>query len=144
MAKLSITTDVTKIDRDLVHEFLCNEARWSLGISRKIVDRSIDNSLCFSALMDDNQIGFARVVTDYATFGNVVDVFVLPPFRGTGVARALMEAISQHPELKGLRRMMLATSDKQALYSKFGFSALTRPDIFMEVFRPEIYTTCSN
>ncbi len=139
MKNTVISTDKSRLDIDLIFHFLSSEARWCLGIPRATVEKSIENSLCFGAYLNGQQVGFARVVTDYATFGNLVDVFVLPEYRGTGVARQLLEAVVDHPELVGLRRFMLATSDKQELYQKFGFSELGRPEIFMEVFRPDIY-----
>ena len=117
-----------------MHRFLSEESYWCPGVSRDVVDRSIDNSLCFAAYEDDGrQIGFARVVTDAATFVYLGDVFVLPAHRGAGVGQRLMEAVMAHPDIQGVRRFMLATDDAHALYERFGFRALRRPGIFMEL-----------
>lgn len=137
---IEISTDKSRLDIDLIFDFLHNEARWCQGIPRPAVEKSIANSLCFGAYRAQAQIGFARVITDFATFGNLVDVFVLPEFRGHGVSRLLLDAVNEHPELQGLRRFMLATSDKQSLYAKFGFTDLSRPEIFMEKFDPDVYS----
>lgn len=139
LSKIEVSDERSLLDIDLIYDFLHNEARWCKGIPREIVERSIENSLCFGAYSGDEQVGFARMVTDYATFGNLVDVFVLSEMRGLGIARLLLDAINEHPRLQGLRRIMLATSDKQGLYSKFGFQELIRPDIFMEKFDPDVY-----
>jgi GNAT superfamily N-acetyltransferase len=122
------------LDRDLVHRFLSEESYWSPGVSREVVDRSIDNSLCFGAYEDDGrQIGFARVVTDAATFAYLGDVFVVSPRRGTGVGRLLMDAVMAHPDVQGVRRFMLATDDAHGLYERYGFHALRKPGIYMEL-----------
>jgi len=134
-----ISTDKKKLELNVIHEFLSQEARWSLGIPLETVAKSITHSLCFGAYLDSNQIGFARMVTDYATFGNLVDVFVLQAHRGKGICRQLLQAVNEHPELQGLRRITLATSDKKSLYTKFGYTALIRPEIFMEKFTPDVY-----
>ena len=139
MNGIEISTDKTRLNTDLIFNFLNTQARWCAGIPRATVEKAIEHSLCFGAYIHDEQVGFARVVTDYATFGNLVDVFVVPEYRNTGIARQLMEEIVGHPDLIGLRRFMLATSDKHELYRKFGFKALNRPEIFMEVFKPDIY-----
>jgi GNAT superfamily N-acetyltransferase len=117
-----------------VHKFLSEESYWCPGVSREVVDRSIDNSLCFGAYDDDGrQIGFARVVTDAATFAYLGDVFVVSTHRGTGVGRQLMEAVMAHPEVQGVRRFMLATDDAHGLYEPYGFRALRNPGIYMEL-----------
>jgi len=135
-----ISTDKSLLNIELVHNFLHYEARWCRGIPRDVVEKAIVNSLCFGAYAEGSQVGFARVVTDYATYGNLVDVFVLAEHRGKGISRLLINAVNEHSDLQGLRRFMLATSDKQALYKKFGFTELVRPEIFMEKFNPEAYT----
>jgi GNAT superfamily N-acetyltransferase len=139
MTALSVSTDLAKLDIDFIYQFLSTDARWCLGIPRAVVEKSLNNSLCFGVYDDNVQVGFARVVTDYATFGNLVDVFVIPDRRGQGIARMLLEAVVTHPDLIGLRRFTLATSDKHELYRKFGFTELGRPEIFMEIFRPDVY-----
>jgi GNAT superfamily N-acetyltransferase len=99
-----------------------------------VVDRSIDNSLCFGAYGDDGrQIGFARVVTDAATFAYLGDVFVLPECRAAGVGKQLMDAVMAHPDVQGVRRFMLATDDAHGLYERYGFRSLRKPGIYMEL-----------
>ena len=137
---IEISTEKSRLDVNLIFYFLHNEARWCRGIPRPLVEKAIANSLCFGAYVDQSQIGFARVITDFATFGNLVDVFVVPDYRGKGVSRLLLDAVNEHSDLQGLRRFMLATSDKQSLYAKFGFTELARPEIFMEKFMPNVYT----
>ena len=140
VSDIRVSTDKDLLDVDLIFEFLHYEARWCKGIPRNVVEKSISNSLCFGAYLETAQIGFARVVSDFATFANLVDVFVLPQHRGMGISRLLLDAVNDHPDLQGLRRFMLATSDKQNLYEKFGFTELERPEIFMEKFDPGAYT----
>ena len=140
MNKIRISTDKNELDRELIFNFLHNEARWCKRIPRNIVEKSIKNSLCFGAFIGTQQVGFARMVTDYATFGNLVDVFVIEELRGNGISRVILNAVNDHPELQGLRRITLATSDKQELYAKFGFKELARPEIFMERFEPSVYS----
>jgi N-acetylglutamate synthase-like GNAT family acetyltransferase len=136
---IRISTDRNDVDLDVVHGFLSREAYWSKNIPRAIVKKSIENSYCFSAFLQDRQIGFARVVTDVATFAYLADVFVLPEFRGHGISKKLMQSVQSHPELQGLRRWMLMTADAHKLYEAYGFSALAKPDRAMEISRPDIY-----
>src|SRR5215211_6219443 len=110
-----ITTDRSQIDLELVHRFLSEEAYWSRGVSRDVVERSIANSVNFVLLRGEEQVGFARVVTDYATFAWLADVFVLPAHRGTGLGTWLVETAVSHPDLRGLRRWTLATGDAHGL-----------------------------
>ena len=110
------------------------------GIPRSLVERAIANSLCFGILCGGQQVGFARVVSDRATFAYIADVYVLEEHRGQGLARRLMEAIIGHPDLQGLRRVLLATRDAHALYAKFGFKPLAAPERLMEVHRPDAYS----
>ena len=121
---------------DLIHEFLSTSAYWALGRPRDVVERSIANSLAFGIYHGDRQAGFARVISDYATFAYLADVFVLPEFRGQGLSKWLMEIISQHPDLQGLRRWVLATKDAHELYRKFGFNEMMIPERWMERFTP--------
>lgn len=136
---IQISTDRNDVDLDVVHGFLSQEAYWSKNIPRAIVKKSIENSYCFSAYIDGRQIGFARVVTDAATFAYLADVFVLPEFRGHGISKKLMGSVQSHPELQGLRRWMLMTADAHKLYESYGFSALAKPDRAMEISKPDIY-----
>ncbi|HQZ30783.1 MAG TPA: GNAT family N-acetyltransferase [Arenimonas sp.] len=139
MAELRISGDFADVDLDVVHGFLSRDAYWCRGITRDRVERAARHSLCFSALLDGAQVGFARVVTDRATFGYLADVFVLPAHRGQGISQAMMAAILAHPELQGLRRFLLATSDAHGLYAKYDFQPITRPERFMERYRPDAH-----
>jgi GNAT superfamily N-acetyltransferase len=123
----------------MIYRFLSEQSTWAVGISRAVVDRAIENSLCFGGYIDGRQVAFARVVTDFATFGNLVDVFVIPEYRGHGHGTELLKAVMNHPSLKGLRRFTLATGNGHALYEKFGFTAPQRPDTLMERYFPNIY-----
>ena len=141
MAKYVVSTDSKHVDRELVWRFLHDEAYWSLGVPRNVVEQAIDGSICFSAFADDPnrgapQVGFARVVTDKATFAWLCDVFVLPEHRGKGVAKQLMDAVMSHPDLQGLRNVMLATRDAHGLYSRYGFTPLAEPTRWMAIRRP--------
>jgi len=130
-----ITTDPSRLDVVLIHNFLSNESYWAVGRSVEVVKRSLDNSLCFGIYRKTEQVGFARVVTDFATFAWLADVFVVSEHRGRGLAKWLMEVILAHPDLLGFRRWVLATKDAQSLYALFGFIPLHRPERWME--RPD-------
>ncbi len=130
-----ISDDRSRVDRDVVHRFLNKEAYWSPGIPREVVDRALDNSICFGVYRGEELVGFARVVTDYATFAWLADVFVVEAHRGRGLSKWLMEVILSHPELQGFRRWVLATKDAHGLYRQFGFIDLHRPERWME--RPD-------
>lgn len=139
MDELRISTDPADVDLDVVHGYLSRHSYWSPGIPRAVVARAVANSLCFSALRGGRQIGFARVVTDKATFAWLADVFVLPEARGQGVSKALMQAVLAHPALQHLRRFMLSTADTHGLYRQFGFTETARPERYMERYRPDAY-----
>jgi len=133
-----ISTDPAKIDIAFVHDYLCNESYWAKNIPIDIVKKSIEGSLCFAVYCQDeqnisscNQVGFARVVTDHATFGYLADVFITEKFRGKGLSKWMMQCIFDHPQLQGFRRWMLATKDAQGLYAQFGFKPLDRPERIM-------------
>ena len=128
-----VTTDKARPDLSLVHSFL-KTSYWAGGIPAEVVRRSVENSLTFGLFRDDEQVGFARVVTDYATFAYLADVFVLEPHRGQGLGKWMMEVVFSHPELQGLRRWMLATRDAHGLYRKYEFAELEEPQIFMEKY----------
>ena len=136
--RFTVTTDRARLDRDVIVHFL-SSSYWAESIPRSIVDKSIDHSLCFGLLEETRQIGFARVVTDSATFAFLADVFVLPEHRGAGLGKWLIECVKSHPELQGLRRWLLGTRDAHGLYQQFGFTPLRRPEIFMEIFNPDVY-----
>lgn len=133
-----ISTDKTLLDREFIHGFL-NETYWAKGISLKLVERSIQNSLCFGVFYEGKQVGFARVISDLATFAYVADVYVAPEHRGKGVSKLLMKTILSHPDLQGLRRFLLVTKDAQGLYSQFGFKPLAQPEQYMTIHHPDIY-----
>ena len=135
-----ITTDRTRIDVNAVHRFLSEDSNWAKNIPRDLVERSIQHSLCFAVLNEGRLVGFARVISDRATVAYLGDVFVLPAHRGKGLSQWLMECICSHPELQGLRRWMLATSDAHGLYAQFGFTSLKAPQRWMEKHDPDIYT----
>ncbi|MGV8925196.1 MAG: GNAT family N-acetyltransferase [Ewingella sp.] len=139
MQKLLVSTDKARLDLALIHRFLSEDSAWGKGISAAVVEKSIEGSLCFGGYLAEQQVAFARVITDFATFANLVDVFVLPQHRGKGYSKMLMVEIMAAPELQGLRRITLATSDAHGLYAKFGFSPLNKPETFMERYQPDIY-----
>ncbi len=138
--EFEISTDRARLDLGIVHGFLTN-SYWARGIPLETVQRSIENSLCFGIYQSDRQIGFARVITDCATFAYLADVFVVPAYRGRGLSKWLMECIVQHPELQGLRRWMLATQDAHGLYRHYGFTELKSPERWMEIHRPDVYAS---
>jgi len=127
-----ISTDPAELDLDWIHDSLSARAYWALGRTREQVETSIRNSLCFGAHVGPRQIGFARVVTDQATFAWICDVFVDEAFRGRGIGGRLMAEIVGDPRLQRLRRMILATSDAAALYERYGFTPLDHPERWME------------
>jgi GNAT superfamily N-acetyltransferase len=134
-----ISTDSTRLDVEVIHRFLAEESYWSPGIPRSVVERAIENSLCFGVYHRAAQIGLARVVTDKATFALLADVFILKAHRGKGLSKWLMRCVVEHEDLQGLRRLLLLTSDAHGLYRQFGFEALGNPSRFMEVVRQDIY-----
>lgn len=130
---IEITTDRARFDLDLIHRYLSQDSYWAQNLTRDRCERSIGHSLCFAAFDGDAQVGFARVITDYATFAYVADVFVVPTHRGHGISKAIMAAIRSHPDLQGLRRWMLVTRDAHGLYEQYGFRALAEPRRHMEI-----------
>jgi N-acetylglutamate synthase-like GNAT family acetyltransferase len=144
LADYEISTDVDRLDVDVIHKFLAEDSYWSRGIPRSIVERAIVNSLCFGVYHRGAQVGLARVVTDRSTFALLADVFILEQHRGKGLSKWLMRCIVGHQDLQGLRRLLLLTSDAHGLYSQFGFEPLGNPSRFMEVLRPDVYQTASS
>lgn len=136
---LRITNRLEEMDIASIHRFLTRDSTWARGISFETVRKSLQHSLCFAGFVEASQVAFARVISDFATFANLVDVFVLPGHRGRGYGKQLMAAVVGHPELQGLRRFTLATSDAHGLYAPFGFKPLAQPYTFMERYDPEIY-----
>ena len=148
-----VSTDRARLDLNVVHGFLTN-CYWAKGISRELVDRSIEHSLCFGIYDESGskdpglvnparpgvpQVGFSRVVSDLATVAYLGDVFVLEPYRGRGLSKFLLECVTQHPALQGLRRWILLTRDAHGLYQQFGFTPLKSADRYMELHRPDVY-----
>jgi GNAT superfamily N-acetyltransferase len=134
-----ISTDRARLDLDVIHGFLTN-CYWAKGIPREVVARSIEHSLCFGVYDGSGaQVGFARVVSDFATVAYLGDVFILESHRGRGLSQWLMECIMQHPALQGLRRWILLTRDAHGLYEKFGFTPVKAPERYMELHRPDVY-----
>lgn len=134
-----VSTDQSRLDIPMIYRFLSEESTWAVGISRPTVERAIENSLCFGGYLDGRQIAFARVISDYATFANLVDVFVVPEYRGNGYGKQLIGAVMRHPSLQKLRRFTLATADSHSLYARFGFTPPLRPETLMERYFPNIY-----
>ena len=142
----TISDDPDRLDLDVIHRYLSQESYWARGLPREVLERSVAGSLPFGIYIEENggvgeQVGFARVVTDRATFAWLADVFVLPAHRGRGLSKRLLDTILAHPDLQGLRRFMLTTSDAHGLYRQFGFVEPTRPDRLMERRREDAYRT---
>jgi GNAT superfamily N-acetyltransferase len=136
---IEITTDLSHIDLARVHEWIARKSYWAGQMPRSVFDRAVRGSLCFGALAGGTTIGFARVISDRATFAYVSDVFVDPAHRGRGISKAIMAAITGHRELRDLRRWVLVTADAHGLYARFGFEPLEAPQRFMERRDPEVY-----
>ncbi len=134
-----ISTDSEKLDLSVIHNFLANESGWSKGIPLKTVQTSIENSLNFGLYLNNNQIGYARVISDYSTIAYLGDVFVLKGYRGRGLSKWLINEVMEHPSLQGLRRWILLTDTADWLYQKYGFKELPRPEIYMEKHNPHVY-----
>jgi len=134
-----LSTDPARLDLQAVHAYL-TRSYWSPGIPREAVERAAANSLCFGLYhAAEGQVGFARVVTDRATFAYLCDVYVLEGHRGQGLSKWLMTTVAGHPDLQGLRRFMLGTKDAHGLYVQYGFTPLANPARMMEILRPEVY-----
>lgn len=134
----TISTDRTKLNIGAIYNFISIESYWGKGRSIEVIKKSIENSLPFGVYYKDEMVGFARVVTDYATFAWIADVFILPEHRGKDLSKWLMETILAHPELQGFRRWVLATKDAHELYRKYGFQELNRPERWMERVDPDM------
>lgn len=135
-----VSTDPAKIDIAVVHGFLTG-CYWARGIPEEVVRKSIENSICYGVYKKDEQVGFARIITDRATFSYIADVFILEPHRGQGLSKWMMECIMAHPELHGLRRQALITADAHGLYEQFGFVRVKNPERWMERHNPDVYKT---
>ncbi len=131
-----LTTDVERFQFDVVHRYLSEVAYWSPGVSREKVERAARHSLAFGLFREEAQIGYARMITDTATFAYLADVFLLPGHQGAGLGKWMMECVMAHPDLQDLRRMMLVTSDAHRLYARHGFKASAHPERIMEKVQP--------
>ena len=138
MADYEISNDPARMDVDAIHAFL-TRTYWARGIPRATVERALAHSLCFGVFREGAQVGFARVITDRATFAYLADVYLLEAHRGQGLARRLLQAVLAHPELQGLRRWLLVTRDAHPLYRRHGFEPVAHPDRMMEIHRPDAY-----
>ena len=139
LEKFIISNDKSKLDLPYIHQFLSNESYWAAGIPYAIVAKSIEKSLCFGVYDGERQIGFARIITDEATFGYLADVFIDRAYRGKGLGKWLMEIITNLSFIPLLRGLMLATKDAHTLYEQFGFASLTNPERFMRLHRSNVY-----
>jgi GNAT superfamily N-acetyltransferase len=137
--EFEISTDKSRLDLDVIHRFLSEESYWANKRSLEQTKTAIENSICFGVYLGERQIGFARVVSDKATFAYIGDVFILDEFRGRGLSKKLMQTMLEHPELQGLRRWVLATKDAHGLYEQFGFTQLKFPERWMELPAKDAY-----
>lgn len=131
-----VSTDPARLDVGLVHTYLSQHSYWAQGRPLAVVQTSLEHSLCFGLYAGDQQVGLARVVTDYATFGWLCDVFVLESYRGRGLGKWLVECVVAHPALQEIRRLLLATRDAHGLYQQYGFEPLSNPERWMARLRP--------
>ncbi|MBR9773711.1 MAG: GNAT family N-acetyltransferase [Cytophagales bacterium] len=136
----SIKTGYGYMDIQAIHQFLCMESYWAKGISKELVEKALQHSFCVGVFLADKQIGFARLITDYTTFAYLADVYILEQHRGEGLSKKLMEYIMGLDDVKGMRRILLATLDAHALYSKFGFQSPEHPERLMEIRRNNLYS----
>lgn len=135
-----LSTDRARLDLHATHEFLAKSSYWAQQIPFETFARSAENSLCFGMYESGGaQVGFARVISDFATFAYIADVFVLDSQRGHGLGKWLMECIQRHPQLQGLRRWVLTTRDAHGLYAQYGFTSPKFPERYMEILRPNMY-----
>jgi GNAT superfamily N-acetyltransferase len=139
MAEVIIKTGKEHMDVKEIHRFLSEDSYWVKGIPYDMVDKSLQNSFCIGAFINDKQVGFARVITDYYTFGWLADVYVLPAYRGQGISKKILAHLFEQPWSKRLRRKMLNTSDAHGLYRQFQFTDLANPSYVMEVYNPDAH-----
>lgn len=140
LGQIVISDEQALLQVEKVHAYLSKESYWAKDIPFEIVKRSIENSLCWGVYRKGEQIGFARMISDYSTFAYLADVYILEAHRGNGLSKLLMHEIMAHPKLQGLRRIMLATRDAHGLYAQFGFAAPEHPNTLMQIVFPEIYS----
>jgi len=134
-----IATDKEKLDVHFIHDYLANQSEWSKGIPLERVIASIESSLNFGLYYRDKQIGYARIISDYATIAYLGDVFIISEYQGLGLSKLLMKEIMEHPKLQGLRRWILLTDSADWLYEKFGFKKIPNPEFYMENFNPKVF-----
>lgn len=134
-----ISTDKEKLDRVLIHRFLSSESGWANGIKFETVNKAIENCLNFGVYHENEQVGYAKVISDFSTIAYLGDVFILKKYRGVGLSKWLMESITSHDELQNLRRWILLTNTAPWLYEKYGFTPLANPDFYMERHNPRVY-----
>ena len=134
-----ISTDISKLNIEFVHNYLCYHSYWAAGIPESIVRQSIEGALCFGVFHKRKQVGFARIISDYATIAYMGDLFIDEDYRGRGLSKWLLENMIRHPKLQGLRRWILATADAHSLYEQFGFTTLSRPERWMERANSKVY-----
>ncbi|MDA9004165.1 GNAT family N-acetyltransferase [bacterium] len=135
-----LTDNKNEMDVNVIHSYI-SKSYWANGIPIDVLEKAIENSLCFAVVTAEGElVGFSRVITDYATYAYLSDVFVNEAHQGKGLSKELLTAIARHPMLQGLRRVMLATKDAHGLYKQFGFSELASPERFMERWEPNIYS----
>lgn len=128
-----VSADKSKLDLTFIHDYLSNRSYWAKGRTMEVVEKSVANSLCFGVFNDDDQqVGFARIVTDYAILAWVMDVFIAEDYRGQGLSKLLMKEVMAHPDLQGLKRWGLMTVDAHSLYQQFGFTPASKPEMLME------------
>jgi len=140
-AAFEVSDDRSRLDIGAIHRFISRESYWAAGISENLLARAIANSLCFGLYRGQEQIGFARVVTDRSTFGYLCDVYVERAHRGAGLGKWLVACVLEHPDLKGLRRIALMTRDAHDLYTPFGFRSMAEATRYLEIHRPDVYKT---
>jgi GNAT superfamily N-acetyltransferase len=138
-AGFTISTDPDRLDLEATHAYLANDSYWAAGIPFPVFRKSVDHSLCFGVYHQGRQIGFARVISDFATFAYLADVFILDEYQGQGLGKWLVTSLLSIPELQGLRRWMLVTRDAHELYARYGFTPLAHPEWLMEIAKPDIY-----
>lgn len=132
---IEINTDKSKLDRNFTHNFISNSSYWALGRTLADMQTCIENSLCFGVYLENKQIGFARLVTDYSQFAYIMDVFIIPEQRGNGFSKQLMEYILKYETLQNIKIWRLATSDAHGIYSQFGFKHLEKPETLIEILK---------
>ncbi len=130
-----ISTDPSRLDLPWIHNYLTNDSYWAQGISFQVFRKSVANSLCYGVYHQEVQVGFGRVISDYATFAYLADVFIAEPYRQRGLGKWLVDCVLKHPDLQGLRRWMLVTKDAHGLYKQYGFKPLRRPESIMEILK---------